>query len=88
MADAPQDVPDIHPGIAEIYRRKIAALLEALNDPETRLDASSDIRSCVGKIVLHPDEKRGEVHANLHGCSWDIGFCKRHPEARVAISVA
>lgn len=45
LAEAPQDVPDVHPGIAEIYKRKVAKLTETLADPESRLDASSDIRS-------------------------------------------
>jgi DNA invertase Pin-like site-specific DNA recombinase len=67
LAEAPQGIPDIHPGIAEIYKRKVAALTETLKDPATRLDASSDIRSLVGRIVLHPGAKRGEVHATLHG---------------------
>ncbi len=67
LAEAPQDVPDVHPGIAEIYKRKVARLAETLGDPDMRLDASSDIRSLVGKIVLHPGERRGEVHATLHG---------------------
>src|SRR3546814_5903697 len=67
LAEAPADVPDVHPGIAEIYKRKVARLTETLGDPETRLDASSDIRSLVGKVVLHPGERRGEVHATLHG---------------------
>ncbi len=67
LAEEPADVPDVHPGIAEIYKRKVAALTETLEDPNTRLDASSDIRSLVGKIVLHPGTKRGEVHATLHG---------------------
>ncbi len=66
LAEAPIDVPDVHPGIAEIYKRKVARLTETLAEPETRLDASSDIRSLVGKIVLHPGERRGEVHATLH----------------------
>lgn len=67
LAEAPADVPDVHPGIAEIYKRKVAALTDTLADPATRLDASSDIRSLVGKIVLHPGAKRGEVNAILHG---------------------
>ncbi|MGN7932777.1 hypothetical protein ACTJI5_22155 [Sphingopyxis sp. 22461] len=36
------------------------SVTESRADPETRLDASSDIRSLVGKIVLHPGAKRGE----------------------------
>ncbi len=67
LAEAPQDVPDVHPGIAEIYKRKVARLTETLGDPDTLLDASSDIRSLVGKIVLYPGDRRGEVHATLHG---------------------
>lgn len=67
LAEAPTDIPDVHPGIAEIYKRKVARLTETLGDPETRLDASRDIRSLVGKIILSPGERRGEVHATLHG---------------------
>src|SRR3546814_3573272 len=67
LVEAPQDVPDIHPGIAEIYKRKVEWLTETLAEPETRLDSLSDIRSLVGKIVLHPGAKRGDIHATLHG---------------------
>lgn len=89
LAEAPQDIPDIHPGIAEIYKRKVAALTAALNDTETRLDASSDIRSLVGKIVLHPGEKRGEIHATLHGSLMgilDFANDTAQPEARRVIT--
>ena len=83
LAEAPADVPDVHPGIAEIYKRKVAALTETLEDPNTRLDASSDIRSLVGKIVLHPGTKRGEVHATLHGSLIGIlDFVNDHPQRR------
>jgi site-specific DNA recombinase len=91
LAEAPQGIPDIHPGIAEIYKRKVAALSDTLKDPETRLDASSDIRSLVGKIVLHPGEKRGEVHATLHGSLMGIlDFANDTPPeaSRVITSVA
>ncbi|WP_374526516.1 recombinase family protein [Sphingopyxis sp.] len=92
LAKAPQGIPDIHPGIAEIYKRKVAALTDTLKDPETHLDASSDIRSLVGKIVLHPGEKRGEVHATLHGSLMgilDFANDTPQPEAnRVITSVA
>ncbi|WP_137754122.1 recombinase family protein [Sphingopyxis sp. L1A2A] len=67
LAEAPRGIPDIHPGIAEIDQRKVERLTETLAEPETRLDASSDIRALVGKIVLHPGAKRGEIHATLHG---------------------
>ncbi len=92
LAEAPADVPDVHPGIAEIYKRKVAALTETLGDPNTRLDASHDIRSLVGKIVLHPGAKRGEVHATLHGSLMGIlDFVNDHPQpcaARVITKVS
>ena len=56
--------------MAELERERAeitARLTATLRDPETRLESSSDIRSLVAKIVLHPGEKRGEVHAILHG---------------------
>ncbi|UNK79118.1 hypothetical protein MNQ96_16475 [Sphingopyxis granuli] len=65
--DALANIPDVHPGIAEIYTRKVAQLTGTLGDPETRLDASSDIHSLVSKIIVSPGERRGEVHATLHG---------------------
>lgn len=67
MALAPQVIPDVHPGIAEIYRRQIERFPQALEDPETRLDALDAIRSLIHRIVLHPGEKRGEMHATLRG---------------------
>jgi len=81
LAEVPQDVPDVHPGIAEIYKRKVASLVETLGDPDMRLDASSDIRSLVGKIVLHPGDRRGEVHATLHGSLMGIlDFVNDNPQ--------
>lgn len=92
LAETPQHIPDIHPGIAEIYKNKVARLTETLEDPETQLDASSDIRSLVGKIVLHPGAKLGEVHATLHGSLvgiLDFVNDNQQPDAnRVVTSVA
>jgi DNA invertase Pin-like site-specific DNA recombinase len=91
LAEAPQGIPDIHPGIAEIYKRKVARLTETLKDPQARLDTSADIRSLVGKIVLHSGDKRGEVHATLHGSLMGIlDFVNDNPEPnadRVIIKV-
>lgn len=92
LAQAPAAIPAVHPGIAAIYKRKVARLTETLGDPDTRLEASSDIRSLVGKIVLHPGEKRGEVHATLHGSLMGIlDFVNDNPQpeaGRVITKVA
>ena len=61
----------VHPGLAEIYRRKIAALHAALEDEATRDEAMELIRSLIEAIVLVPDqgslkvEVRGELAAIL-----------------------
>ncbi|PVM86758.1 hypothetical protein DDF62_17020 [Caulobacter radicis] len=36
LAEAPRDIPDIHPNVPELYRRKVYALAEALERPEDR----------------------------------------------------
>jgi site-specific DNA recombinase len=64
---APVDIPDIHPNIADIYRRKVARLADALNHPEDRYEAAAALRGLIERIVLAPGSKRGELHATLHG---------------------
>ena len=70
LATAPADLPDIHPNIAGIYRRKVARLADALKHPEDRDEAATAIRGLIERIVLTPGEKWGEVHATLYG---DLG---------------
>jgi hypothetical protein len=45
LAAGPIDTPDIHPNIAEIYRRKVERLAEALHQPEERDEAADAIRA-------------------------------------------
>ena len=70
LAAVPADIPDIHPNITIVYRRKVERLAEALADPRDRDEAASAIRGLIERIVLTPGEKRGEMHAALHG---DLG---------------
>ena len=67
MAEAPADVPDIHPNIAEIYKAKVLHLTEALADPELHCEAADAIRALVGEVVLTPGERRGTMQAVLRG---------------------
>ena len=67
LNQAPLDVPDVHPNVAELYRRKVERLTEALNDPEDRAEAASALRGVIEKIVLTPGAKRGEISAQLVG---------------------
>ena len=63
-------LPDIHTNIADVYRRKVTRLAEALDHPEDRDMAASVIRGLIERIVLTPSEKRAEMDAVLHG---DLG---------------
>ncbi len=67
LAAAPADVPDIHPNISEIYRRKVERLAEALTFPKERQEAADALRALIERVVLTPGAKRGEVNAMLHG---------------------
>ncbi len=70
LSTVPVEIPDIHPNVADIYRRKVARLAEALNHPEDRDAAASAIRGLIERIVLAPGEKRGEMDITLRG---DLG---------------
>ena len=70
LAAVPADMPDIHPKIADIYRRRVERLAEALAEPRDRDEAAEAIRGLIERIVLTPGAKRGEMHAALHG---DLG---------------
>jgi hypothetical protein len=67
LAEAPTDLPDVNPNIAEHYRAKVIRLAETLAEPESNGEACEDIRSLVGEVVITPGDKRGENHATLRG---------------------
>lgn len=67
LAQAPADVPDVHPNVANIYRKNVVRFAEALDDPDGGREAAQALRSLIGEIVLTPGTKRGEVHAELRG---------------------
>ena len=56
--------PSIHPSLANLYRRKVAALEETLNDPGIRLEASETLRSLIDKIVVTPECQLDGPHRN------------------------
>ena len=53
LAEAPQGIRDVHPAIAEIYKRKVARLTETFVDPEcdSRPQATS-VRSSAGSCCI------------------------------------
>ena len=67
LATVPAEIPDIHPNVAGVYRRKVARLANALGKPEERDAAAAAIRGLIDGIVLTPGEKRGELQVTLRG---------------------
>ncbi len=70
LAEAEAPPPDVHPNIAELFRRKVERLAEALDHPEDRREAAEALRTVIAGITLRPGAERGELHATLHG---DLG---------------
>jgi len=62
-----QPRPALHPNLVEVYRRKVANLEAALNDPSGRDEAATALRDLIDAVVLYPGSKRGEVRAELYG---------------------
>jgi site-specific DNA recombinase len=54
LNQAPLDAPDVHPNVAELYRRKVERLTEALNDPEDRAEAATALRGLIDKDRADP----------------------------------
>ena len=67
LSDTPQDVPDIHPGIAETYRRRIERLTAALAHPDDAVEAADAIREIIDRIVITPGETRRDLSITLQG---------------------
>ncbi|WP_200883986.1 zinc ribbon domain-containing protein [Rhizobium sp. YS-1r] len=85
LAQAPADMPDIHPNLADLYRRRVERLSEVLSDPDGGRQAAEALRSLIGEIVLTPGAKRGEVHATLCGELFGIlDFAKAEETSRPA----
>ena len=63
LAAGPIDMPDIHPNISEIYRRRVERLAEALHQPEERDEAADAIRALIERVTLTPAARRGQGDA-------------------------
>ncbi len=65
--EPPEPVPDLHPNMPALYRRRVQALEEALGDPVTAAVAAEALRALVDAILVFPGAKRGEVTLSLRG---------------------
>ena len=64
-ADAP--AVEIHPNVAELYRRRAGELRTLLEGEETRLEAMEIVRGLVERIEVRPGAKRGRPEVALVG---------------------
>ena len=55
LADTETAPPVLHPAMAEIYRRKVSDLANALNDAGARAEAAEALRGLVETIELRPE---------------------------------
>ena len=65
-APAPSAVR-FHPKLAELYRRKVTELSEALNDDAIRVPALDLLRSLIDRVVVHHDAGRKGVTLEVEG---------------------
>ena len=70
LSAAPAAVPDVHPNVADIYRRKVERLAVALNNARERDEAAAAIRGLIERIVLKPGDAWAETDVKLVG---DLG---------------
>ena len=85
-AKAPQ--PLVHPNLAEVYRRKVAELHEAIQSEDIREEAWEVIRSLVDEILLTPED--GELRIDLKGelaGILSLAAGKKKPDAQLRIGL-
>jgi hypothetical protein len=57
----------LHPNVAALYRRKVAALQDLLESDATRIEAVEIIRSLVDQVVFRPPPETGGIEIELVG---------------------
>jgi site-specific DNA recombinase len=65
LAEAVEEPVLLHPNMAEVYRAKVARLVEALNDEHERTEAAKIIRGLVDRIVLTPKDENGRQSLSI-----------------------
>jgi hypothetical protein len=100
LSQAPVELPDIHPNIAEVYRRKIERLSEALGHPDDAIEAAGALREIINRIVITPGKithgKPRDLHITLHGdldtiLDWATGTekpCRTNRKVKPAASAS
>src|SRR5262245_46454044 len=82
LETADEAPPLLHPGMADLYRQKVTTLAQALEQPDTRTEATEALRGLIDAIILTPaDGKlRIELKGNLAAMLSAATNAKRSPE--------
>ena len=67
LAAADEPPPLLHPEMARIYRAKVTELARALQEPDSRSEATEALRGLVDAIVLTPDQARRDASDRVEG---------------------
>ena len=65
LAEAVEEPVLLHPNMAEVYRAKVARLVDALNDEHDRTEAAEVLRGLIDRIVLTPKEEDGRQSLSI-----------------------
>ena len=65
LAAVPPPAPRLHPNLAELYRRKVTELENALSDPGSRDEALTILRGLIERVDLHLSDDGFDV--DFHG---------------------
>ena len=80
VSKAPVPIPRLHPRLADLYRRKVDNLHDALNREDTRAEASEAIRALIDEIRLVPED--GELKIELFGeLAALVGLANENPRS-------
>ena len=84
LSAVPPPAPRLHPNLAAIYKEKITNLVQALNDPNTLVEANTAIRQLIERVQLVSEN--GRLKIELYGelaALLKLGTepKKKHPQA-------
>jgi DNA invertase Pin-like site-specific DNA recombinase len=91
LETADEPPPLLHPGMADLYRQKVTSLAQALEHPESRVEAAEALRGLIDAIVLTPNkgsELEIELKGNLAAMLGAARNAKRSPEGDLLLQVA
>jgi site-specific DNA recombinase len=82
LETADEAPPLLHPEMADLYRQKVTTLAQALEQPETRTEATEALRGLIDAIILTPNDGglRIQLKGNLAAMLSAATNAKRSPE--------